>query len=588
MFGILKRFSAYVRPYRAFLLIAIICMILVDLVAYGIPIAISYVTDTIYPVVRAGGSLRPLYVVVAILGAAAVTSGFLAHGMIRNFWGLAERVVRDLRNALYEKLQHLDLSFYDQARTGDLMSRVTYDVQLIRGFFAFGIEHRVRITLITSTVFVFMLVQEWRLALAVYVVVPLVFVIILRFSRRMRIAVVERQRQVGRLNSRLQENVTGIRVVKSFAMEDQEIRRFDGDNEEMLQKDLSVSMLQVFLNPILLTTDGIGALVILIYGGYGVLNGTMTIGVLLGFVAYLGVMRFPIRMLAFNTSQLNLARGAGDRIEEILESPDQKRHDTGTLTTPIHGEVSFESVSFAYNEGTQILHDLSFTIEAGERVGLFGLTGAGKSSLISLIPRFYLPTSGRITVDGHDLSQWSLRYLRSQIGTVLQETFLFSATIRENIAFGRIDAPLEEIKDAARHAQIHDFIETLPQGYETIIGEYGVGLSGGQKQRVAIARTLVQDPRLLILDDCTSSLDAVTERRIQDQLRELMQNRTTIIVAQRMSTLALADRIIVLDDGRVRAMDSHEKLLEEDSLYRSTYEMQTVFPGSPPVNESNT
>ncbi|MFP4114997.1 MAG: ABC transporter ATP-binding protein [Spirochaetota bacterium] len=588
MIGILKRFAGFVRPHRRYLIAAIVCMVLMDLVAYAIPIAIGYATDHVFPDIQAGGSLNQLFIVVGLLVIAGVVRGGLAHGMIRNYWGVAERVVRDLRSTLYEKLQHLDLSFYDRARTGDLMSRATYDIQLIRNFFSFGIEHRIRIIAITVTVFGFMLVQEWRLALAVYAIVPPLFFVILKYSGWMRRAVTERQKQMGRLNSRLQENITGIRVVKSFSMEENEIEKFDAENERMFNKDLSVSILQVHLNPILLMTDGVGSLVILLYGGYGVINGTMTIGVLLAFVAYLGVMRFPIMILAFNTSLMNLARGAGDRIQEILQSPDQKRHDTGTLEQPIKGRVTFDSVTFGYDEKAPVLCDLSFTIEAGERVALFGLTGAGKSTLISLIPRFYLPTHGRICIDGYNLSEWDLRHLRSEVGTVLQETFLFSATIRENIAFGKPSATMDEIRDAARHAQVHDFIETLPQGYETIVGEYGVGLSGGQKQRVAIARTLLQDPSLLILDDCTSSLDAVTERRIQDQLRELMRDRTTIIVAQRMSTLALADRIIVLQEGRVRDMDSHERLIERNPLYRSTYEAQTAFPGNPPINESNT
>jgi ATP-binding cassette subfamily B protein len=296
-------------------------------------------------------------------------------------------------------------------------------------------------------------------------------------------------------------------------------------------------------------------------------------------------MAFPIRILAFNTSLISLARGGIRRVQEILDSPDQHRHNTGTCTEPIQGHLRFDSVSFRYESDAPVLQDVSFDVQAGERVALFGLTGAGKSTIISLIPRFYLPDSGAIEIDGRDIRDWNLQHLRAQIGTVLQETFLFSATIRENISFGRSDATFEEIRQAARHAHIHEFIESLPDGYETIVGEYGVGLSGGQKQRVAIARTLLQDPRLLILDDCTSSLDAVTERRIQEQLRQLMEGRTTIIVAQRMSTLRLADRIIVVDRGTVADADSHDKLLQRNALYRNTYALQTAFPASP-IDES--
>lgn len=560
-------------------------MVPFDLVAYFVPLVIGYVVDYIYPDIIAGGSLGPLWIACGVLVVAGLFRGMSAHLMIRNFWFVAESVVRDLRNELYEKLQHLDLTFYDRARTGDLMSRVTYDIQLLRNFFSFGIEHRVRIFGITITIFALMLWQDWRLALAVYAVLPVFFGIILHYSRRMRTAVKRKQEQMGNLNARIQENVTGIRVVKAFAMEHAEIDRFDRTNTEMLEKDLGLARLQVLLNPILLLTDGVGALIILLFGGYQVITGAMTLGVLFAFVSYLGVMRFPMLILAFNTSLVNLASGACNRLGEILDTPDQKRYDTGTCTAPIRGKVEFDHVRFEYSSGAPVLQNLSFVIEPGERVALFGLTGAGKSSLISLIPRFYLPTYGRILIDDRDITEWDLRWLRSQIGTVLQETFLFSASIRENIAFAKPEATSGEIEQAARHAHIHDFIASLPDGYETIVGEYGVGLSGGQKQRVAIARTLLQDPRLLILDDCTSSLDAVTERKIQDDLRELMEDRTTILVAQRVSTLALADRIIVLEDGAISDMDSHDRLLERNELYRTTYAAQTAAPGSP-IQES--
>ncbi len=581
MIAILRRLWPVVRRYRKNLLYGLTSMVPFDLVAYFVPLVIGYVVDYVYPDIIAGGPLGPLWIACGVLVLAGLLRGVSAHLMIRNFWSVAESVVQDLRNELYEKLQHLDLTYYDRARTGDLMSRVTYDIQLLRNFFSFGIEHRVRIFGITITIFALMLWQDWRLALAVYAVLPIFFAIILHYSRRMRVAVKRKQEQMGHLNARIQENVTGIRVVKAFAMEQAEIDRFDGENTEMLEKDLGLATLQVLLNPILLLTDGVGALIILLFGGYQVVTGAMSLGVLFAFVSYLGVMRFPMLILAFNTSLVNLAAGACNRLAEILDTPDQKRYDTGTCTEPIRGKVEFDHVRFEYSSGAPVLQNLSFTIEPGERVALFGLTGAGKSSLISLIPRFYLPTYGRILIDDRDITEWDLRWLRSQIGTVLQETFLFSASIRENIAFAKPEATQAEIEQAARYAHIHEFIESLPDGYETIVGEYGVGLSGGQKQRVAIARTLLQDPRLLILDDCTSSLDAVTERKIQDELRELMDGRTTILVAQRVSTLALADRIIVLEDGAISDMDSHDRLIERNELYRTTYSAQTAAPGSP-------
>jgi len=590
MITILRRLAPFVKPYRRALGFAVVFMLGMDLVAYGMPLVVGYVTDHVYPVIDEEGMLAHLGLVVLGLVGAGVFRGLMAHGMIRNYWYVAESTVRDIRNGLYEKLQHLDVSFYDQARTGDLMSRATYDIQLIRNLFSFGIEHRIRIILITGTILVLMLIQDWRLALAVYVFLPVFFGIILYFSKRMREAVRRQQRQMGRLNARLQENVTGIRVVKAFSMEDAEIESFERQNHAMLERDLDASLLQANLNPILLLTDGVGSLVILLFGGYQVITGTMSLGVLFAFVTYLGVMGFPMRILAFNTALVALARGASERLQEIFSSPDQKRLDRGHRTDRIHGKVVFDRVSFRYEQETPVLSDVSFQLNPGERVALFGLTGAGKSTLISLIPRFYEPTEGRILLDDCDISEWNLRSLRSQIGTVLQETFLFSATIRENIAFARPDASMEEVRQAAEHAHIREFIESLPEGYETIVGEHGVGLSGGQRQRIAIARTLLQDPALLILDDCTSSLDALTEQRIQDELRELMEGRTTIIIAQRVSTLALADRIVVLEHGTIADVDSHDRLLERNQLYRDTYEAQTVFPVGPgtqaPINES--
>jgi ABC-type multidrug transport system fused ATPase/permease subunit len=550
-------------------------MVLVDVLAYLVPLAIGYVVDEVYP--RLGSdaaALRELGVITAVLLVIALFRGTVVHVMIRAFWSAAESTVRDLRNGLYHKLQHLDMAFYDRARTGDLMSRATYDIQLIRNFIAFGIEHRVRIILISLTILALMVWQDWRLALAVYTVIPLFVAAIIHYSGKMRTAVTRQQQHMGRLNSRLQENVTGIRIVKAFSIEAQEIERFDRENREMLTRDLAAALPQAYLNPILLATEGVGALVLLAVGSGRVINGEMPLGVIVSFVAYLGIAGFPLRILAFNTALVNLARGATERLQEILGMPDQTRYDSGTRRDAMAGELTFDGVSFRYAEGPCVLENVSFTLSAGSHIGVFGLTGSGKSTLISLIPRFYLPTEGDIRIDGIPIGEWDLQALRSQVGTVLQETFLFSATIRENISFGRSDAGDEEIVAAARAAEIHDFIVSLPQGYDTLVGEFGVGLSGGQRQRIAIARTIVQDPRILILDDCTSSLDAVTERQIQKQLRRLMHDRTTIIVGQRLSTLSLADRIIVLDGGTVQDVERHDVLLERNQLYRATWNQQ--------------
>jgi ATP-binding cassette subfamily B protein len=551
-------------------------MLLVDVFAYLVPGILAHITDIVYPSIidREEQAMRSLWLSASVIAITAVARGIAIHIMIRAFWLTAEATVRDIRNALYAKLQHLEISYYDIAQTGDLMSRATYDVQLIRNFIAFGIEHRVRIILIGTTIFILMLLQDWRLAFAIYTIIPLFVLAIIHYGGKMRSAVVIQQRQMGQLNSRLQESVTGIRVIKAFAVEEEVIERFDVENQLMLQRDLDAALPQAYLTPVLLITEGVAALVLIVIGGYRVMNGTAQLGTIVAFIIYLGIMSFPLRILAFNTALLNLARGATSRINEILDTPDQTRHDNGTRRDQIVGRLSFDQVSFRYGSGPCVLDDISFDVEPGSHIGIFGLTGSGKSTLISLIPRFYLPTSGQICIDGLPIDEWELQTLREQVGTVLQETFLFSATIRENIGFGRDSATIAEIENAARTAEIHEFIMSLPRGYDTMVGEYGVGLSGGQRQRIAIARTIVQDPRILILDDCTSSLDAVTERQILEQLKHLMRDRTTIIVAQRLSTLSLADRVIVLDDGYLQAIDHHDKLIINNDLYRRMWRQQ--------------
>ncbi|MBN2433632.1 MAG: ABC transporter ATP-binding protein [Spirochaetes bacterium] len=576
MLKILKTFEEYSRPYRGAFILANTCMVIMDLTSYLLPVLIKYATDTVFDHVTKTGDLKILYIVGSAIIISGVVRGLLSHFMIRSYWYVGESVVKDIRNSLYEKLQHLGASFYAKARTGDLMSRLTTDIQLIRNFYAFGVEHRLRIVLISVTILLIMLYQNWRLALIVYIFLPIVYFVIVYFSSKLQKAVMRKHESAGALNSTLQENLTGIRIVKAFAVEDEQKKIFEKSNLRLFNADLVVTTLQAHLNPLLQLTGGAGTLVILIYGGYQVIHGSMTLGTLIGFMTYLMIIRFPLFILAFNTSLVNLAEGASKRINEILIMEDQRENDKGTVTNRIKGKLEFQNVTFAYGDKKPVLRDLSFSIREGERVALFGLNGSGKSSLISLIPRFYCPDSGKILLDETPLPEWSLEALRLQIGTVLQETFLFSMTIGENIAFGRPDASLQQIKEAAASAQIDIFIESLPDGYDTYVGESGSGLSGGQRQRIAIARALLQNPRILILDDCTSSLDPQTERNIQNELRSLMSGRTTLIIAQRISTLRLADRIIVLDRGMIQDFDSHENLLKKNELYKATYETQMV------------
>jgi ABC-type multidrug transport system fused ATPase/permease subunit len=576
----MRPFSSIIARYKKEMAIAIAFMVLIDILAYAIPLLIRYVTDEVYPQLGSGGGLEPLFLFGGIIVAAGVVRGGMVHLMIRSFWYLAETVVRDIRNALFEKLQHLPAQFYDTARTGDLMSRVSADVQMLRNFFAFGIEHRIRVVLITLTVLALMIWQNWRLALVVYSIIPVILYLVIYFSTRMSRATINKHRRTGDLSSFLQENLYGIRIVKALAMEDRQIDAFAEVNQSVKDASTEAADLQARMNPVLILTNTLGSLIIVLYGGWQIVSGTgdMTLGTLLGFMSYLAIIGFPVYILAFNTSTMSLASGATARIHQVLSQSDQRQRDNGHRRDRIRGELAFRSVGFSYPDGgAPVLKDIDFTIEPGERVAIFGLTGSGKSSLISLIPRFYEPDSGIISLDGGPLAEWDLEYLRSRIGMVLQESFLFSMSILDNIAYGRPDACREEIVEAAKAARIHDYIMTLPEGYESTVGEFGLGLSGGQKQRIAIARAILKDPSILILDDCTSSLDSRTEQEIQAELRDLMAGRTTVIIAQRISTLRLADRIIVLRDGRVDHMDSHEALLTKSRLYRSAYQIQSNY-----------
>jgi ABC-type multidrug transport system fused ATPase/permease subunit len=578
--GIMAPFRHIISRHALDLWVSIIFMIFIDILAYTLPLLIRHVTDEIYPQLGPPGMLRPLFIFGGLIIVAGLVRGVMVHLMIRSFWGLAEKVVRDVRDALFEKLQHLPAQFYDRARTGDLMSRVSGDVQMLRNFFAFGIEHRVRVVLITVTVLGLMVWQNWRLALVVYSIIPFIMYMVLYFSTRMNRAVREKYLRTADLSSFLQENLYGIRIIKALAVEKRQVRAFADANRQLTESSTEAADLQARMNPVFILTNTIGSLIIVLYGGWQIVTGTggMTLGTLLGFMTYLAIIGFPMYILAFNTSTMSLASGAAARIDQVLSQKDQRQDNTGTRRDRIRGKLEFENLRFSYPESkAPVLDDVNVCIKPGERVAIFGLTGSGKSSLISLVPRFYEPDRGRILLDGRPLAEWDLEYLRSHIGMVLQESFLFSMSIMDNIAYGRPDACREEIVDAAKAARIHDYIMTLPDGYDSTVGEFGLGLSGGQKQRIAIARALLKDPSLLILDDCTSSLDSRTEWEIQRELRQLMAGRTTLIIAQRISTLRLADRIIVLHEGRVDHMDSHEALLEKSPVYRSAYLTQMNY-----------
>jgi ABC-type multidrug transport system fused ATPase/permease subunit len=577
MLQLFKLLYPYFRPYRRMFWAGFALMIIMNLMTYLIPQGIQRIFDQVLPKMTQPGGMALLAQWCGVLVLIALVRAAFLFMMIYCYWSVGTRLVNDLRRKLYDKLQRLPFSFYDTARTGDLMSRLTLDLEMVRNFYAFLIEHRSQIGMYLGIVTLLLLLTDWRLALACLAVTPLVVVTILRFSSRMRGAVDERQIQAGVLNATVQENITGIRVVKAFAMEEAETDKFRRENQQMRAKNLKVARLQAILHPFLVLCSSLGVAVILWYGGIRVSSGDLSFGTFVAFMSYLALLNWPLWMLAPNTNQIRQAQGSVKRLLNLLNQPEtiSGPADGGKILEKVAGRIEFHNVCFGYGEPA-VLQGINLTVDVGETVAIIGLTGSGKTTLTNLIPRFYDPRQGSITVDGLDLRELNLGWWRRQVGLVLQETFLFSATIRDNIAFGRPEATQKEVEAAARAAQIHDFIMTLPDRYQTVVGERGVGLSGGQRQRVAIARALLVDPRILILDDSTSSVDLETEQAIQQSLQHLMDGRTTIIITQRLSTARLADRIIILESGGIRVQGFHEELVEQDAFYRHLYQIQSV------------
>jgi ATP-binding cassette subfamily B protein len=512
---------------------------------------------------------------IAIIGLAALQGAFT---FTRTYISqvMAESVAYDIRNELYAHLQRLSFSYYDTAQTGQVMARATDDITNIRAMLVMTMRALVLAiaTFLAVTVILFRI--DWVLALVSLAVMPFLIVWSTRWGVMIRPLFLGVQQQFGVMTTVLQENVAGSRLVRAFAQEQVESRRFEDELEELFQRNMQASKSWAFSYPLMLLLSGVGVGATLWLGGYRVISGAMTIGTLVAFNRYLIIMAEPIRWLGFVVNRIARAIASGERIFEVLDTKPKVADRPGAMDLmPMRGEVTFEEVSFRFSGARRAALDgVSLTARPGETIGLLGPTGGGKSTIINLIPRFYDATGGRVLIDGHDVRDLTLTSLRSQIGSVLQETFLFSVTIRENIAFGRPGASIEQVIAAAKAAKAHDFIQEMEDGYETTVGERGVSLSGGQKQRIAIARALLLDPRILILDDATSSVDSETEHEIQQALETLMEGRTTFIIAQRLSSVREADQILVLDGGKVVERGTHIELLQGDGFYRELYDLQ--------------
>lgn len=508
----------------------------------------------------------------------AILRGLFA--FLQAYWAEknSQAVAYDLRNDLYAKIQNLSFSYHDKNQTGQLMIRATDDVEKVRLFIGQGLLQLVGALILLVGTVIILFTSNASLAWTAMPILPVAIITFIIFATLAQPMFTKVQQKLSHLNTVLQENLAGIKVIKAFTREKQQQAKFKNAADETMNQQIAVSRLFTFMFPFIFLVANLGQAAILYLGGQQIIAGTLSLGAWQEFSIYLMYLFFPIMMFGMIVTQMGQAGASAERIFEILDAKSDIVEKPGAVKLPqVKGDVRFEDVTFRYfGGGEPVLKDVSFEAKSGETIALLGATGSGKTTIINLLPRFYDPSEGRITIDGYDVRDITLDSLRSQIGIVLQETTLFSGTIRENIAFGKPEATLEEIQNAAKAAAAHDFILSFPDGYDTHVGERGQTLSGGQKQRVAIARALLLNPRILILDDSTSSVDLNTEAQIQAALDTLMHGRTSFVIAQRISTVINADKILVLDKGEIVAQGRHTDLMEDSAIYAEIYNSQLL------------
>ena len=533
-----------------------------------------FVGQAIDLALSSGRSHRLVMLALAVAGA-GIMRGVLSYGQSYLSEFLSQRVAYDLRNRLYNHLQRLSYAFHDRSQTGQLMSRATTDVDAVRMFVGFALIRGAYYVILMIAIAALLFSLDWKLALISLSVLPFISHRTIVINRQLRQLWMKIHQGLGVLETILQENLTGLRVVRAFAREEYENHKFSRQAEVIYGLEIEANNLIATNSPLMSFVLLLAMGGILWYGGRQVVAGTLTTGELVQFLLYLVMFSTPVRMMGWITTLFSRAMASGRRIFEIIDQVSAVSEKTDAIdVAEVKGWVKFENVSFSYDSHGPVLNDVSFEAKPGQRIALVGASGSGKSTIANLIPRFYDVSSGRLTIDGMDIRDMTLVSLRRHVGIVHQDTFLFSATIRENISYGRPDASVDEMMAAAKVAQLHDFIMSLPDGYDTWVGERGITLSGGQKQRLAIARTLLLNPRILIMDDSTSSVDMETEYFIQLALAELPAGRTTFIIAHRLQSLQISDLILVLKDGRLVERGEHEELLAKNGLYRQLYNMQ--------------
>ncbi|MFD3257677.1 ABC transporter ATP-binding protein [Paenibacillus lentus] len=574
-----RRLFSYMKPYAKQMLPLVLLMtVLGTITKLTVPYLTSVAIDKAIAPELGNPSLKLLYILTGIIAALYIVQWISSRLRIKYTNIIGQRVIYDLRSDLFKHIQKLSFNFFDKRPAGSVLVRVTNDVNSLQDLFTNGVVNLMIDCVQLAGIVVILLLINWQLGLAVMITVPIMFFVSTKLRQKIRIAWQEVRMRNSRINSHLNESIQGIRVTQAYTQEQENMRYFDMMNMDSKKSWDKASAMNQMFGPIIEITGGLGTFILFMLGAYMIQTGELTIGLLVAFSNYVGNFWDPINRLGMMYNQLLVAMASSERIFEFIDEEPSIADKPGAKPLPlIKGNIEFKNIVFEYEKGRPALKGISLNVQPGQSIALVGHTGSGKSTIINLLSRFYDTTQGAVYIDGHDIRDVTVQSLRSQIGIVLQDTFIFSGSIRDNIRFGRLDATDEEVEAAAKAVDAHDFIMKLPGGYDTEVEERGNALSMGQRQLLSFARALLANPRILILDEATASIDTETELKIQEALKVLLQGRTSFIVAHRLSTIRNADNIVVLDHGRIMEQGSHEQLMEQKGIYSGLVEAQFRF-----------